>query len=299
MTSPGAFPDALRKRTAQINPDRFGVGIATISLVAIVMLSSMVFSYVAIAEAAVWTHAPYGMHWLAPIFIDGAIITYTVALAVFEARREPRKTLVRTRLVLWGFALLSVAINFAHAASGWEWSFQIVEAWFGYLIAVSAPIAALLSAEAMVRLTFRRRDAREGDESAPSATAAGVAEGAANGLTNADMEQLSAMLDGARQHDRAESTERPFERPAGAPAGTGTVEQGADVDAGESEDDLAITGPLYEEPDISALRTLRASYENPSYLPSVVEDMAEPDYGEYVRDADGVRDRVERDADVF
>ena len=147
------------KRTAQISPDRFGVGIFAIFLVAIIMLASMVFSYVSIAEAGQWTHVPYGMHWLAPIFIDGAILTYTVSLAIFESREEDASTIRRTRSILWGFTGLSVVVNFAHAASGWDWDFTVLEAWIGCIIAISAPIAALLSAEEVVRLTFKHRRA--------------------------------------------------------------------------------------------------------------------------------------------
>lgn len=147
------------KRTAQISPDRLGVGIFAIALVMVVMCSSMVFSYVAIAEAAVWTGVPLGIHWIAPVFIDGAIITYSVSLTIFEWRMEDRKTVRHTRRVLWGFTLLSVLLNFAHTGSFWRWDFSVYEAWFGSLIAVAAPIAALLSAEEVVRLAFRRHRA--------------------------------------------------------------------------------------------------------------------------------------------
>lgn len=144
------------KRTAQISPDRLAVGFFAISLVVIVMSSSMVFSYVGIAEAAAWTGVPFGIHVIAPIFIDGAIITYTVSLTIFEWRREDRHTIRHTKRVLRGFTLLSVGLNFAHTASFWQWDFTVYEAWFGALISVAAPIAALLSAEEVVRLAFRR-----------------------------------------------------------------------------------------------------------------------------------------------
>lgn len=144
-------------RTAQISPDRLTVGFFAISLVVIVMSSSMVFSYVGIAEAAAWTGVPFGIHVIAPIFIDGAIITYTVSLTIFEWRREDPKTIRHTKRVLRGFTALSVGLNFAHTASFWQWDFTAYEAWFGALISISAPIAALLSAEEVVRLAFRRR----------------------------------------------------------------------------------------------------------------------------------------------
>ncbi|MBN9214116.1 MAG: DUF2637 domain-containing protein [Microbacterium sp.] len=155
------------KRTAQISPDRLAVGFFAISLVVIVMSSSMVFSYVGIAEAAAWTGVPFGIHVIAPVFIDGAIITYTVSLTIFEWRREDPHTIRHTKRVLRGFTLLSVVLNFAHTASYWEWDFTVYEAWFGTLISVAAPIAALLSAEEVVRLAFRRRGAVDEPVAAP------------------------------------------------------------------------------------------------------------------------------------
>lgn len=143
------------QRTAQISPDRWVVGVFAVVLVSIIMIASMAFSYVAIAEAGAWAGVP-GLGWIAPIFIDGAIIAYTVSLSVFEARRAPKRTIRFSRTVLWGFSLLSVVLNFAHTASFWAWDFSQREAWFGCLIAVSAPIAALLSAEEAVRLVFKR-----------------------------------------------------------------------------------------------------------------------------------------------
>lgn len=158
------------KRTAQISPDRLTVGFFAILLVIIVMASSMVFSYVGIAEAAAWTGVPFGIHVIAPIFIDGAIITYTVSLTIFEWRREDRRMIRHTKRVLRGFTALSVVLNFAHTASYWRWDFTAYEAWFGTLISISAPVAALLSAEEVVRLAFRRRTVAASEAHSPVAS---------------------------------------------------------------------------------------------------------------------------------
>lgn len=151
------------QRTALIRPDRPAVAVFAIILVMIVMTASMVFSYDAIADAATWSGPTEGINWIAPIFIDGAIIMYSISLTIFEWRREDIKTVRHTRRVLRGFTLLSVTLNFAHAASYWKWDFTVYEAWFGALIAVAAPIAALLSAEEIVRLAFRRHRISEDD----------------------------------------------------------------------------------------------------------------------------------------
>ncbi|PPG02715.1 hypothetical protein C5E06_09685 [Pseudoclavibacter sp. RFBI5] len=168
-----AAPVATPKvpRAARISPDRYGVGAFAILLIIMIMGASYVFSYAAIAEAAIWTGIPSSVQWLAPVFIDGAILGYTLSLAILRWRRE---SVVRTMLVLCGFTAVSVAINFAHAASYWEWDFTQREAWFGALIAVGAPLAALFSAEEITRLIFTPPSDRdeETEEQAPEAEAA-------------------------------------------------------------------------------------------------------------------------------
>lgn len=141
-------------RNAQISPDRLWVGVFAICLVTIIMAASYVFSFTAIAEAGAWTGVPVGVHWLAAVFIDGAILTYTVSLAVFQARREPSRVLRRTRFFLYSFTVASVVLNFAHTAAFWDWDFGQWEAVFGSVMAVSAPLAALAASEEVVRLAF-------------------------------------------------------------------------------------------------------------------------------------------------
>ncbi|MBF4459458.1 DUF2637 domain-containing protein [Pseudoclavibacter sp. VKM Ac-2867] len=170
--APPAAPAAPSKvlRAARISPDRYGVGAFAILLIIMIMGASYVFSYAAIAEAAIWTGIPSSVQWLAPVFIDGAILGYTLSLAILRWRRE---SVMRTMLVLCGFTAVSVAINFAHAASYWEWDFTQREAWFGALIAVGAPLAALFSAEEITRLIFTPpSDRDETGEQVPDAEAA-------------------------------------------------------------------------------------------------------------------------------
>lgn len=167
--APVAAATPKAPRAARISPDRYGVGAFAILLIIMIMGASYVFSYAAIAEAAEWTGIPGSVQWLAPVFIDGAILGYTLSLAILRWRRE---SVVRTMLVLCGFTAVSVAINFAHAASYWEWDFTQREAWFGALIAVGAPLAALFSAEEITRLIFTPpSDRDETGEQTPDAEA--------------------------------------------------------------------------------------------------------------------------------
>ena len=152
---------AGQHRTARVSPDRLWVGITAIMMVLVmVLLTSMAFSFAAISEAAVWTGLPpdlAGMRFLVPLFIDGAIVTYTLALAVFQWRGDDRRASRRARQNLWIFSILSVALNAAHTGSYWQWDYSSFESWFGTLMAISAPIAALLSAEVVIDLAFTRR----------------------------------------------------------------------------------------------------------------------------------------------
>lgn len=152
-------------RTARISPDRRGVGISVIVLVAVIMAAGCVFSFATIADAASWAGVPEGSEWVrftAPIFIDGAIITYTTAYAVHQWRREIAHARYARR-ILYFFTIVSVLVNGAHAASFWLWDFTRYEAWVGVLIAIMAPIASLFSAEQMIKLAFE-----QGAEADPS-----------------------------------------------------------------------------------------------------------------------------------
>ena len=155
-------------RTARISPDRRGVGISVIVLVAVIMAAGYVFSFATIADAALWAGVPESAQWVrftAPIFIDGAIITYTTAYAVHQWRRESEHARYARR-ILYFFTIVSVLVNGAHAASSWLWDFARYEAWVGVLIAVMAPIASLFSAEQMIKLAFEQGD--DSTEMAPA-----------------------------------------------------------------------------------------------------------------------------------
>ncbi len=162
------------RKTALISPDRLFVGVMAIALVSIIMLASYVFSFTAVTEAATWTGTPDAVHWLAAVFIDGAILTYTLSYAVFRWRGEDGR---RTLAFLYLFTAISTVLNFAHTAQYWNWDFTRNPAWFGALIAVAAPVAALLSSEEVVRLAFagkKRAPGRAASRFRPSRAAGGL-----------------------------------------------------------------------------------------------------------------------------
>jgi hypothetical protein len=143
----------LQKSQARVNPDRILSAIIALVLVITVMAASFIFSFTAIYEAAEWTGQPQWVWIFAPIYIDGAILAYTTARVLQRWRGEPGKW---SMFFLFLYTALSVAVNFAHVASFWEWTFAEPESWFGIAIACAAPIAALGTAEQIIHLIFKR-----------------------------------------------------------------------------------------------------------------------------------------------
>jgi hypothetical protein len=139
---------------ARINPDSVPVLATAVSLVGVLMISSFVVSFSGLYEASEWTGLPEYFRWLPALFIDAAILAYTIALIVFKARGE---SVWRTVLGLVGFATISVIANISHTLAYWDGSLVDYRAWIGVAITASAPIAVLLAAEEIARLAFQKR----------------------------------------------------------------------------------------------------------------------------------------------
>jgi hypothetical protein len=143
--------EEVKPKRARINPDSIPVLATAVALVAVLMISSFIVSFSGIYDASAWTGLPENFRWLPALFIDAAILAYTIALIVFKARGE---SIVRTVLALGFFAGISVVANIAHTLAFWEGSFVDYRAWVGVVITASAPIAVLLAAEEISRLAF-------------------------------------------------------------------------------------------------------------------------------------------------
>ncbi len=147
---PSAKP---RKKSARINPDAIPVLATAVGLVGILMVSSFIVSFSGLYDASEWTGLPQNLRWLPALFIDAAILTYTIALIVFKARGE---SVWRTLVGLGAFAGMSVVANIAHTVSYWDGSLTDFRAWVGVAITASAPIAVLLASEEIARLAFEQ-----------------------------------------------------------------------------------------------------------------------------------------------
>jgi hypothetical protein len=141
----------VKPQRARINPDSIPVLAMAVILVGVLMVSSFIVSFSGIYDASGWTGLPEYFRWLPALFIDAAILAYTIALIVFKARGE---STVRTIIALIFFAGISVIANIARTLAFWEGSLIDYRAWVGVLITASAPIAVLLAAEEISRLAF-------------------------------------------------------------------------------------------------------------------------------------------------
>lgn len=143
-----------KKKGARLNPDAKPVLAVAVGLVTLLMVSSFAVSFTGIYEVSAWTGLPVILQWLPALFIDAAILAYTISLIVFKARGE---SVWRTLAGLAGFAFVSVVANIAHTLSFWDGSLVDFRAWIGVLITASAPIAVLLASEEITRLAFEEQ----------------------------------------------------------------------------------------------------------------------------------------------
>lgn len=143
------------KKSARISPDRPSVATVAIVLVCLVMVASMAFSFAALHDAGAWTFNRAWAYFLVPIFIDGAILAYTISFSIRRWRSEPKEARNALRWLRF-FTGFSSVVNGMHAASGWQWDYSRYEMWGGIAIAALAPVAALVSAEQIIGLVFQK-----------------------------------------------------------------------------------------------------------------------------------------------
>lgn len=146
---------APKKKGVRLNPDAVPVLATAVSLVSLLMITSFAVSFTGIYEVSAWTGLPAFLQWLPALFIDAAILAYTISLIVFKARGE---SVWRTLAGLTGFAAVSVVANIAHTMSFWDGNLTDFRAWIGVMITASAPVAVLLASEEITRLAFEQTE---------------------------------------------------------------------------------------------------------------------------------------------
>lgn len=143
------------RKGVRLNPDAVPVLATAVSLVSLLMVTSFAVSFTGIYEVSAWTGLPGFLQWLPALFIDAAILAYTISLIVFKARGE---SVWRTLAGLTGFATVSVIANVAHTFSFWDGNLTDFRAWVGVLVTASAPVAVLLASEEITRLAFEQTE---------------------------------------------------------------------------------------------------------------------------------------------
>lgn len=163
FNKPVSFPETIKPepsidkpakaKSKRIDPDALPVLYTAVALVSLLMVTSFIVSFSGIYEVSAWTGLPVFLQWLPALFIDAAILAYTISLVVFKARGE---STWKTLLGLTGFAAVSVIANVAHTLAFWNGSFVDYRAWIGVTITALAPIAVLLASEEITRLAFQK-----------------------------------------------------------------------------------------------------------------------------------------------
>ena len=143
-------------RSSRIDPDTRGVQWTVVGLVGLLGLTSFAVSFRALHDVAAWAGIGPGLQWAVPVFIDGAILTYALAVLVHRSRGE---SVWPSWTSLAVFTAMSVAANAAHAVAAptsvwWQ-------AVIGALLAGLAPLGVFAATEQMARLVVLRPQDRQ------------------------------------------------------------------------------------------------------------------------------------------
>lgn len=135
---------------AWINPDSRPVLRLVVTVTALLALVSFAVSFAGLVAVAQWAAIPSWLAWALPVFIDGAIIVYTLAMLVFRARGASTAFAWSALLAFTG---VSVAANAAHVyaegdPSDWR-------TWVGASLAGLAPAGVAVATHTLAGLTVR------------------------------------------------------------------------------------------------------------------------------------------------
>lgn len=141
----------------------------TVGLVCFLAVASFMVSFTGLHEVAAWAGLPVWLRWAVPVFIDVAILAYTMAVLIHRHRGERTWA---SWLSLAGFTLFSVVANGAHALSIDHP--DDVQRIIGAAVASMAPVAVFAATEQLGRLVIRRPERRDRTDSFPTPAAVDV-----------------------------------------------------------------------------------------------------------------------------
>lgn len=163
------------RNSPRINPDSKVTLWLTVILIGSLGLTSFMVSFNGLRDVAAWVGLPLWMRWAVPVFIDIAILAYSLAAVIHKSRGESVRT---TWITLGVFTATSVVANAAHALSVGQGE-TVVQRTIGAVIAALAPIAVFAATEELSRLAFAYSSSaaeREPTATVPSGTLEPVSE---------------------------------------------------------------------------------------------------------------------------
>ncbi|WP_066217166.1 DUF2637 domain-containing protein [Arthrobacter woluwensis] len=134
----------------RINPDSPRTLWFTVALVAFLAVASFMVSFAGLHEVATWAGLPSWLRWAVPVFVDVAILAYTLSVLIHRHRGEATWP---SWVALSGFTVLSVIANAAHALSVTHEN--LLQAIVGAGVAAMAPVAVFAATEELGRLIIR------------------------------------------------------------------------------------------------------------------------------------------------
>ncbi|MCP3425815.1 DUF2637 domain-containing protein [Rothia sp. AR01] len=207
----------------RINPDSRSTLWLTVVLICTLGLTSFMVSFNGLHDVAGWVGLPVWMRWAVPVFIDIAILAYSMAAVIHRSRQEK---VWPTWTTLGAFTLISVIANAAHALAAGETE-TTMQSWIGAGIAAMAPVAVFAATEEISRLAFAAAPALPEvvAEAEPEATEADddAAEDTAAPLPLAEVPAEATPAEAPVVADE----QRPADRPVSAPAAPLRNEQAA------------------------------------------------------------------------
>lgn len=224
-------------RSTRIDPDTRWVQWTVVGLVSLLGLTSFIVSFRALYDVAAWAGLGTSIQWAVPVFIDGAILTYAVAVLVHRSRGEATWP---SWVSLAVFTAMSIVANAAHAVSvAQEFWWQTV---VGAFIAALAPLGVFAATEQMARLVVLRPQDREAASPAVAAAAAAAEPATAgeapatkvagiSGSVSEARDDADAALPGVAAALEAEVLKTPMPAPPREPFPAPLPQDGAEVEA--------------------------------------------------------------------
>ena len=136
---------------SRIDPDTRTVVVLTVSLVGALGAVSFAVSFAGLVAVAEWAELPHWLRWAVPVFVDGALLAYTLAILVQRARGESTRF---SWAALGTFTLVSVGANAAHVLGTGD-----VTDWrtlVGAGLAALAPLGVLAATHTVADLAIAR-----------------------------------------------------------------------------------------------------------------------------------------------